>query len=153
MTDSPEARQIAALYRELLAAWNAREAGTFAGLFREDALVVGFDGSQMTGRAEIEPTLRNIFSNHLTASYVSKIRSIRHLGPDVAILQAVVGMVPPGKSELNPAVNAIQTLVAYRTNGRWQIESFQNTPAAFHGRPELSRQLTEELSEALRASV
>jgi len=29
---------------------------------------------------------------------------------------------------------------------------FQNTPAAFHGRAELSEQLTEELRRALRAS-
>jgi hypothetical protein len=58
-------------------------------------------------------------------------------------------MVPPGRSDINPAVNAIQLLVASHRDGRWQIELFQNTPAAFHGRPELSAALTEELRSVL----
>jgi len=29
-----------------------------------------------------------------------------------AVLRAVVGMVPPGQSDLNPQLNALQTLVA-----------------------------------------
>jgi len=59
-------------------------------------------------------------------------------------------MVPPGKSDLNPAVNAVQTLVAARQDSRWRIAVFQNTPAAFHGRPELSERLTEELRQVLQ---
>jgi hypothetical protein len=58
-------------------------------------------------------------------------------------------MVLPGQADLNPAVNAIQTLVVARHAGRWQIELLQNTPAQFHGRPELSRALTEELRQLL----
>ena len=48
------------------------------------------------------------------------------------------------------AVNAIQILVAARRDGQWRIELFQNTPAAFHGRPEASEVLTAELRAALR---
>ena len=57
-------------------------------------------------------------------------------------------MVPSGQSEINPAVNAIQTLIGQKEQEEFLIALFQNTPAAFHGRPELSRQLTEELQEA-----
>jgi uncharacterized protein (TIGR02246 family) len=71
------------------------------------------------------------------------------LTPEVAILRAVAGMVPPGQSDLNPAVNAVQTLVAAKHDGRWRIALFQNTPAQFHGRPELAQQLTEELRQLL----
>ena len=39
-------------------------------------------------------------------------------------------------------------VIPYR-DGAWQVELFQNTPAAFHGRPELSEQMTEELRQAL----
>jgi hypothetical protein len=63
--------------------------------------------------------------------------------------RAVVGMVPPAQSDLNPAVNAIQTLVAAKRDGKWRIALFQNTPAQFHGRPELVQQLTEELRQIL----
>ncbi|HET9465644.1 MAG TPA: SgcJ/EcaC family oxidoreductase [Gemmatimonadales bacterium] len=150
MTEKPESHEIAVRFRELLAAWNSRQANVFASLFSETALVIGYDGSQMTGRAEVESSLQAIFSHHETAAYVSKVRSVRQLGPDVAILHAVVGMIPPGQSDLSPDRNAVQTLVGHRTSAGWQIENFQNTPAAFHGRPELGDQLTEELRTVLR---
>jgi hypothetical protein len=67
------------------------------------------------------------------------------LAGDVAILGAVAGRVPAGKSDLNPKLNAIQTLVAKRENGGWRILQFQNTPAQFHGRPEDAEALTNKL--------
>ena len=80
---------------------------------------------------------------------MSKVKSVRLLSPEVAILRAIVGMVPPGQSDLNPAVNAHQTLVAAKRDGTWRIAFFQNTPAQFHGRPELVQQMTEELRQLL----
>ena len=142
---------VESLYRALLERWNERDAGGYAALFAEDGSVVGFDGSQVDGRAEIGSHLRGIFGDHPTAAYVAIVREVRRLAPEVALLRAVVGMVPPGGSDLNPAANAVQSLVAARLDGRWRIALFQNTPAAFHGRPEASEQLTEELRQALRA--
>ncbi len=147
---SPDEIEIRALYRELLDSWNRRSAGAFAALFAPDGYVIGFDGSQMSGREEIAATLGQIFTDHLTAPYVSKVREVRLLSHDVAVLRAVVGMVPPGQSDIKPAVNAIQTLVAVRRDGTWSITLFQNTPAQFHGKPELVQQLTEELRELLK---
>jgi uncharacterized protein (TIGR02246 family) len=146
---SPDEIEIRALYQDLLDSWNRRSADTFAALFVLDGEVIGFDGSQMTGRVEIASTLGQIFANHVTASYVSKIKSVRLLSSEVAILRAIVGMVPPGQSDLNPAVNAHQTLIAAKRNSIWRIELFQNTPAQFHGRPELAQQMTEELQQLL----
>ena len=57
----------------------------------------------------------------------------------------VAGMVPPGQTRVNPAVNAVQSLVAREEGGRWLIHLFQNTPAAFHGRPDAAAALTAEL--------
>jgi hypothetical protein len=65
------------------------------------------------------------------------------------LLRAVAGMVPPGKSDLNPAVNTIHTLVAAGQGDQWQVELFQSTPAGFHGRPEASKALTAELQKEL----
>jgi uncharacterized protein (TIGR02246 family) len=81
----------------------------------------------------------------MTATYVGKIREVRFLAAEVALVRAVVGMAPPGQKALNPAANAIQSLVATKHNGAWRIALFQNTPAQFHGRPELVQQLTDEL--------
>ena len=146
---SSDEMEVRMLYRELLDGWNQRNADAFAAPFTEDGAVIGFDGSQMTGRVDITATLGQIFDDHVTAPYVSKVRSVRLLSPDVAILRAIVGMVPPGQVDLNPALNAHQTVVAAKCDGTWRIELFQTTPAQFHGRPDLVQQMTEELRRVL----
>lgn len=140
-----------ALYHGLIAAWNRRDAHAFAAGFAEGAQVVGFDGSEMGGRAQVAAELGQIFAHHQTGAYVGLVRELRQLGHDTTLLRAAVGMVPPGQSSLNPALNAIQSLVASRRDGAWRIELFQNTPAQFHGRPELAEQLTAELQALLGA--
>jgi uncharacterized protein (TIGR02246 family) len=139
------------LYRYLLEAWNERNADVFAAAFAHDGSSVGFDGSPMNGREQIGSTLREIFNNHQTAAYVAKVREVRSLGNGVVLVRSVVGMVPPGKSELNPATNAIQSLVTVEEGPDVKIALLHNTPAAFHGRPELAQQLTKELTDVFRA--
>ncbi|MBT1700274.1 SgcJ/EcaC family oxidoreductase, partial [Fulvivirgaceae bacterium PWU4] len=93
--------------------------------------------------------LKHSFASNKTASDVWKVREVRFLAADIALLRAVVGMVPPGGNAINPATNAIQSLVALRQNNVWKIALFQNTPAQFHGRPELVESMTKELSALL----
>lgn len=140
---------IAALYRQLLDSWNRHDASAFAALFDDDGQSIGFDGSPMSGRDAIAATLGQIFTDHVTATYIAKIRGIRLLSPDVALLRAVVGMIPPGQADINPAVNAMQTMVAVNRAGEWRIALLQNTPAQFHARPEMAEALTRELRELL----
>ena len=142
---------VIALYTHLLEAWNSRSAERFSGLFAEDGTAVGFDGSQMHGRAEIASSLGAVFGHHPTAAYVARVREVRTLGPGTMLLRAVAGMVPPGASELKPERNAIQSLVAVADAGVPRIELFQNTPARFDGRPEQSERLTAELTNVLRS--
>jgi uncharacterized protein (TIGR02246 family) len=141
--------EIRALYQQWLDGWNKRSADAMAETLAEDGEVIGFDGSQYTGRAELASNLQQIFADHPTAAYVGKVRGVRLLGPEVAILRAVAGMVPPGQSDLNPDVNTHHTLVAVKNEGKWRIALFQNTPAQFHGRPDLVQELTEELRQLL----
>ena len=145
-------KEVGLLYQELLKRWNKRRASEMTDLFAEDGNLVGFDGSQINGRSEARTVLSQIFANHQTAAYLGIVKEVRLLSPDVAILRAVAGMVPPGELDINPEVNAVQTLVAVKQQNKWIIALFQNTPAAFHGRPELSERLTEELRQALRTS-
>lgn len=144
--ETPEAIEaIKTLYAALLDAWNRQDAKSYAALFSEDANVIGFDGSQIDGREAIEANIGAIFAHHKTARYVWKVREIRFLTPEVALLRGVVGMIPPGKSELMPERSAIQSLVAEKYVDEWGITLFQNTPARFDGRPEVAEALTEEL--------
>ena len=134
------------LYEDLLDAWNRRDAKGMAALYAPSGGQVGFDGSTANRPKEIEALLTPIFADHPTARFVALVREVRAVGSDAALLRAVVGMIPPGKSDIMPDRNAIQTLVASRDGqGRWLVEMFHNTPAAFHGRPEESEKLTAEL--------
>ena len=146
---SSEEKHIHALFDHLLKAWNDRDAHAFAALYEENGSQVGFDGSQVNGSAEIEANLREIFASHMTATYVAIVREVRFLNDETALLRAVAGMLPRGSREINPATNAIQSLVAVRRNGNWKIALFHNTPAAFHGRPQASPELTAELQKLI----
>ena len=138
---------IRSLYQQMLACWNQQNADGFAALYARMVMIVGFDGSQMNGRAKSLSVLGNIFAHHQTATYISKVREVRLLSDTTALLRAVVGMIPPGQADINPAVNAIQTLVAVKKVDKWCIALFQRQPAQFHGKPEISQQLTEELRQ------
>jgi uncharacterized protein (TIGR02246 family) len=138
------------LYDRLIDAWNKRNARDYALLFASTGSIVGFDGSQVNGQTEIGGHVSEVFSHHQTASYVTIVREVRSIATDVTLLRANVGMVPPGKDDLNPEMNAVQSMVAARKSGKWEIALFQNTPAAYHGRPDLSKKLTDELRAALR---
>jgi uncharacterized protein (TIGR02246 family) len=138
------------LYERLIEAWNKRNARDYALLFASNGSIVGFDGSQVNGQTEIGGHVSEIFSHRQTASYVTIVRDVRTIASDVALLRANVGMVPPGKDDINPEMNAVQSMVAARKGGKWEIALFQNTPAAYHERPDLSKKLTEELRAVLK---
>jgi uncharacterized protein (TIGR02246 family) len=139
--------EVTACYEQLIRGWNESDADAFAAPFAEDAELIGFDGSEQHGRAAIAGEMKRIFADHETARYVTKVRSVELLSDDVALLRAVAGMVPPGSDELHPERHAQQTVVAVRRGSDWRIVLFQNTPAQFHGRPELVEQLTAELRQ------
>jgi uncharacterized protein (TIGR02246 family) len=137
------------LYESLLAAWNERDADGFAAPFGEEGAMIGFDGSQAAGRQDVFDHLSPVFRDHPTGRYLAKVTGTHIIGDRHVMLRAMVGMLPPGQSELNPAVNALQTLVAERHDDGWRILLLQSTPAQYHGRPEL----VTEHTEALRPQV
>jgi uncharacterized protein (TIGR02246 family) len=150
-TDTDETDEVSGLHRQLLAAWDVQDAKAYAELFATDGTLLGFDGTTVDGPSEIRAHLDGIFAEHATGTYVTTVRDVRLLSPDVALLRAVAGLVPAGQAEINPDTNAIQTMVAVRAGGRWRIALFQNTPAAFHGRPAAGDALTEELRRLTRS--
>jgi uncharacterized protein (TIGR02246 family) len=145
--------QIRRLYEQILIAWNQQDATAMAAQFEEDGNLIGYDGSQVDSLAAIEDHLRPIFADHRTAAYVAKVREIRMLGGGVGLLRAVAGMIPPGSGDINPAVNTIHTLVAVQKTDGWRAALFQSTPAAWHGRPQDSAALSEELRDVMRRAV
>lgn len=134
-------------YRELLAAWNRRDANGFAALFSEDGYAVAFDGSAMNGRAEIASTLSTVFQNERTGFYAASISDVREIAPGVVLLRAVVGTIPPDSFDLNLMVKAIQSVVLLERSDDVKVVLLQSTPAAFHGRSEVAEVLSLELEQ------
>jgi uncharacterized protein (TIGR02246 family) len=143
---------VRALYEDLLAAWNRRDAREYAALFAPDGALVGFDGSQVSG-SQVEDHLTSIFADDAPASYVSKIREVQPLAEEVVLLRAIVGVVPVGRTVLDPAANSVQSLVAQNRSGTWRVVLFQDTRAQYQGRPDLVKQHTDELRQVLHNSV
>ena len=56
VTETDETK-IRLLYKKLLESWNNNNPGDFANLFAENGNTIGFDGSQMNGRRQINDEL------------------------------------------------------------------------------------------------
>jgi uncharacterized protein (TIGR02246 family) len=140
--------EVRALHEALIAGWNDQDGAAMAAPFADDGVVIGFDGSVSSGRETIGTEMAGIFADHETGRFAVKVRSVRPLGPDGMLLRAIAGLVPPGKTTIDAEKNSHQTVVAERRDGRWQVVLFQNTPAQFHGRPELVDEMTRELQAA-----
>jgi uncharacterized protein (TIGR02246 family) len=142
------------VYFGLLDDWNRQDAAAMASRFAERGSLVGFDGSAIDGRACIEAHLKPIFAQHPTPLFVAKVREVRRMANGQTLLmRAVAGMWPRGASAIEPSLNAVQTAVFSLCDGVYRIEMFQNTPAAFHGRPEEGERLSAELRELAKPVV
>jgi uncharacterized protein (TIGR02246 family) len=151
MADEPEA-EVRELYRRIIDGWNQSDGDAFAAPFADDGIVIGFDGSASNGRDTIAEEMNRIFADHETGTYVGKVREVRMLGEDAALLRAVAGVIPAGRDDLEPKQNSEQSLVAERGSDGWRVALYHNTPAQYHGRPEAVESLTEELREELRSA-
>ena len=116
------------LYRELMAGWNRGSGEDFAAVFTEDGDLVAFDGTHFEGRAQIAPFHQELFDKWLKGTrLVGRVKDVRFLSPDVALMHAVGSTIMRGKSVPSPERDSIQTLVATRQNGEWRLAAFQNT--------------------------
>jgi uncharacterized protein (TIGR02246 family) len=145
--------EVTALYEKLIAGWNAHDGEAMAAPFAADGVIIGFDGSMSTGKQTIGAEMASIFADHDTGRYAVKVQSVRTLGPEAVILRAIAGLVPAGQGAINAETNSHQTVVAESQDGQWRIVLFQNTPAQFHGRPELVEDMTRELQAVADAAT
>ncbi len=70
-TNQNDENKIRSLYEKLLESLNDNNAGEFSKLFADDGNVIGFDGSQMNGRNQINDELNKIFA-HLPLSMAGR---------------------------------------------------------------------------------
>jgi uncharacterized protein (TIGR02246 family) len=138
------------LYQQMIDGWNIGSGDAFAAPYTEDSDYIGFDGTYLKGRRKVASFHQQLFDRFVKGSrLVGKIRGIRFLTLDVAVMIAVGGTVMAGQSDIDPDRNSIHTLVAVKHDSNWYFTAFQNSRAAFVGRPEESQELTEELRHEL----
>jgi uncharacterized protein (TIGR02246 family) len=142
---------IRSLYQQLMDGWNKGSSEAFAAPFAEDSDLVGFDGTHLNGRQNIISFHQQLFDNYVKGScLVGKVRNVRFLTHDVAIMHIVGGTIMAGQTDIEPERNSVQTLVATKdSKGKWRLAAFQNTRAQYLGRPEQAEALTEELRRLL----
>jgi uncharacterized protein (TIGR02246 family) len=116
------------LYRELMDGWNRGNGEVFAAVFTEDGDLVAFDGTHFKGREEIAPFHQGLFDKWMKGTrLVGRVKDVRFLSPDVALMHAVGSTILRGRTAPSPERDSIQTLVAVRHDGQWRLAAFQNT--------------------------
>jgi uncharacterized protein (TIGR02246 family) len=142
---------IRALYQQAMDGWNRGSGEAFAAPFAEDGDLVGFDGTHLKGRQEISSFHQQLFDTYVKGTrLVGKIRSVRFLTSDVALMHVVGGTIMAGQTDIEPERNSVQTIVATKEKkGEWHLAAFQNTRAQYLGRPLEVQKLTEELRRLL----
>jgi uncharacterized protein (TIGR02246 family) len=106
---------IRAFYQQLMDGWNRGSGEAFAATFAEDDELVSFDGTHLKGRQEIASFHQQLFDTYVKGSrLVGKIRSVRFLTPDVAVMHTVGGTIMAGQTDIEPERNFVQILVAKR---------------------------------------
>jgi uncharacterized protein (TIGR02246 family) len=152
MMDAKTAKEneVLALYLTFIQQWNNRDAAAMAACCANNCTLIGFDGSLIQGRQNIERQLSGIFADHATPRYVTLPAKVTFLHAQIAQLLAHVGMVATGKDQVDPALNAVQSVTLVKQNGHWLIEQYQNTPAQYHNNPQATQALTADLNRAAK---
>ena len=127
-SQSSDEALVRSLYAQLMQGWNAGSGAAFAAPFAEDGDLVAFDGTHFKGRQAIIDFQQPLFDRWLKGTrLVGEVQSVRFLNPDIAVMHAIGGTLMRGKLKPDPARDSIQTLVAVRSEGTWQLAAFQNT--------------------------
>ncbi len=121
-------RAIRELFERLLEDWARGDGEAYGSRFTGDADYVAFDGSHTKGRGEISSSHQQLFDKYLKGTRLTgRIKSVRFLGPDTALVHAVGGTMMRGKTKPSPERDSIQTLVAVRRDGQWRFAAFHNS--------------------------
>lgn len=127
---SAEASEAAvrALVEEIGDAWGRGDADAYARLFAEDADYVVFDGTHLKGRAAIAASHRPLFEKFMKGSRLAWLGvDVRFPAPDVALIHGKGAILMAGQEAPAKRRVSVQTLVAARRGGAWELVAFQNT--------------------------
>lgn len=118
---------IRALIDQQVKGWAAGDPAAYAAVFTGDAHYITFLGSHYTGRDAIASSYVPLFRRLLKGTrLLIDIIEVRFLAPDVALVHANASVIK-GPRRRNRRSARVNTSVAVRTDGRWQLAASQNT--------------------------
>jgi uncharacterized protein (TIGR02246 family) len=107
-------------------AWAAGDPEAYASVFTSDADYVTFLGSHYQGRTAIAASYVPLFKKLLKGSRLDiEITQLRFLTPDVALILADAAVHRARRRNRRAA--RVNTSIAVRHDGRWQLAASQNT--------------------------
>lgn len=126
---SANERALAALFQQMIDGWNQGDGQAYAAPFTEDADYVIVDGQHVRGREVIasghQYILRTVFKG---SQMQGRVKDIRFLSPDVALLHAEGVLQMPGLAGIAAAQpSSMMTIVAIRQSDKWSFTALQNT--------------------------
>jgi uncharacterized protein (TIGR02246 family) len=123
--DEAAIRQVVERYRD---AFNHHDAQAVAALYAPNADFTNMYGDGQHGRPAIERDYTNLFSGRLKeAHYNDTVKSIRMLGPRLAVMDAnweMSGTTGPNGAPPNPVRKGMLTWVMAQRDGEWYILVF-----------------------------
>ena len=106
---SADEAAIRELYQQMVDGWNRGSGEVFAAPYAQDGVLVGYDGTYLKGRREIASLHQQIFDRFVKGSHFGwKIRSVRFLTADVALIHAISGTVMAQQLNIDQERNSIQ---------------------------------------------
>jgi uncharacterized protein (TIGR02246 family) len=119
---------VRALPQRIVDGWSKGSGQAIADVYADDGTLVAGDGTFKKGRAEIAEYHDRQFVDFLKGTRLTvAVRSVRFLGPNIALMQTEGGILWPGQQQLAPGNNGIQSFVAVKERGVWRVLLFQNT--------------------------
>jgi uncharacterized protein (TIGR02246 family) len=116
------------LFTHLEQTWNAADATAYSECFTPDCDYITFEGGHLQGRNANAQAHQQLFNTFLKGSRLEgRIKDIRLLMPDVAVLHATGNVRLRWQSRPAPGRESIQTYVAVKRNGLWQFAAFHNS--------------------------
>jgi uncharacterized protein (TIGR02246 family) len=125
--DKKELKEITAvkqLSHDLDSAWNRHDAVALSELFLDDADLQYWDGVVLNGRKEIEQYYSTKVFKNTPADMLHKgtLQRIRFIKKDVVIGDGTLVIYRKGAvMDEKPALSALFTSVAQKTDGKWRI--------------------------------
>jgi uncharacterized protein (TIGR02246 family) len=129
--DQHEEEAIIQATQDFAKAWSQGDAKAAAAFFAEDGTRVGAFGDVQHGRAEIEAAYEKLLHQTMAGARVEQGRgSVRMLGPDLAVWQGKIEIVPPPPAA---PMKGHVVEVMKKVDGRWLV--IEGHPKLFPPRP------------------